>query len=112
MDNVVDNDRAAKYKDDLHLLHSRDVNDELEDASLMLLPPTVEGFVLEKKKWKMLIVDAISDLDQEGVESQVDFKSLVIPEEHEYMLKVLVGTHRSSQPLTSRTSRDSRKFLT
>lgn len=111
MDNVVDNDRAAKYKDDLHLLHSRDVNDELGDEFLMLLPPTIEGFVLEKKKWKMLSVDAISDLNQEGVENPVDFKSLVVPEEHEYMLKALVGTHSSSQSLPSRTSRDSCKFL-
>ncbi|KAM0176166.1 hypothetical protein ACHAPF_005032 [Botrytis cinerea] len=107
VDNVVDNDRAAKYKDDLHLLHSRDVNDELGDEFLMLLPPTIEGFVLEKKKWKMLSVDAISDLNQEGVENPVDFKSLVVPEEHEYMLKALVGTHSSSQSLPSRTSRDS-----
>ncbi|KAF7903937.1 hypothetical protein EAF00_001271 [Botryotinia globosa] len=105
VDNVVDNDRAAKYKDDLHLLHPRNVNDELEDEFLMLLPPTVEGFTLERKIWKMLSVDTISDLKQEGVENPVDFKSLVIPEGHESLLKALVGTHPSSQSLPSRTSR-------
>ncbi|TGO34358.1 hypothetical protein BHYA_0200g00030 [Botrytis hyacinthi] len=112
VDNVIDNDRAAKYKNDLHLLHPRDVNDELEDEFLMLLPPTVEGFVLERKIWKMLSVDTISDLKQEGVESSVGFKSLVIPEGHENLLKVLVGTHPSSQPLPSRMSRDPCKLLT
>ncbi|TGO07885.1 hypothetical protein BTUL_0240g00140 [Botrytis tulipae] len=105
VDNVVDNDRAAKYKDDLHLLHPRDVNDELENEFLTLLPPTVEGFVLERKIWKMLSVDTISDLKQ-GVENPVDFKSLVIPEGHESLLKALVGTHPSSQSLQSRISRD------
>lgn len=112
MDNVVDNDRAAKYKDDLHPLHPRNVNDELEDEFLMLLPPTVEGFVLERKIWKMLSVDTISDLKQEGVENPVDFKSLVIPEGHENLLKALVGMHYSSQSLSSRISKDSCKFLT
>ncbi|KAF7867076.1 uncharacterized protein EAF02_009862 [Botrytis sinoallii] len=106
VDNVVDNDRAAKYKDDIHLLHPRDVNDELEDEFLMLLPPTVEGFVLERKIWKMLSVDTISDLKQEGVENTVDFKSLVIPEGHESLLKALVGTHPSSHSLLSRKSKD------
>ncbi|KAF7926079.1 uncharacterized protein EAE97_010379 [Botrytis byssoidea] len=106
VDNVVDNDRAAKCKDDIHLLHPRDVNDELEDEFLMLLPPTVEGFVLERKTWKMLSVDTISDLKQEGAENPVDFKSLVIPEGHESLLKALVGTHPSSQSLPSRISRD------
>ncbi|TGO20749.1 hypothetical protein BPAE_0268g00030 [Botrytis paeoniae] len=97
VDNVVDNDRAAKHKGDLHLLHPRDVNDELENEFLMLLPPTVEGFILEKKKWKMLSVDTISDLKQEGVENPVDFKALVLPEGHESLLKALVGMHPSSQ---------------
>ncbi|TGO58157.1 hypothetical protein BCON_0058g00400 [Botryotinia convoluta] len=106
VDNVVDNDRSAKYKDDLHLLHPRDVHDELEDEFLMLLPPTVEGFVLEKKIWKMLSVDTISDLKQEGVENPVDFKSLVIPEGHESLLKALVGTHPTSQSLPPRISRN------
>lgn len=112
MDNVVDNDRAAKYKDDVHLLHPRDVTGELEDEFLMLLPPTVEGFVLERKIWKMLSVDTISDLKQEGVENPVDFESLVIPEGHESLLKALVGTHPSSHSLSFRKSRDQCKFLT
>ncbi|KAF5875726.1 putative atpase aaa+ type core protein [Botrytis fragariae] len=106
VDNVVDNDRAAKYKDDMHLLHPCDVNDELEDEFLMLLPPTVEGFVLEKKKWKMLSVDTISDLKQESVDNPVNFKALMVPEGHESLLKALVGTHSSSQSLPSKTSRD------
>ncbi|THV52235.1 hypothetical protein BGAL_0085g00260 [Botrytis galanthina] len=110
VDNVVDNDRAAKYKDDLHLLHPRDVNNELEDEFLVLLPPTVEGFVLERKIWKMLSVDTISDSKQEGVENPVDFESLVIPEGHENLLNALAGMHYSSQSLPSRISKDSSKL--
>ncbi|TGO55305.1 hypothetical protein BOTNAR_0248g00050 [Botryotinia narcissicola] len=112
VDNVVDNNRAAKYKDDMHLLHPRGINDELEDEFLKLLPPTVEGFVLERKIRKMQSVDTISDLKQEGAENPVDFKFLVIPEGHESVLKALVGTHPSSQSLPSRISRDPCKFLT
>ncbi|KAF7957301.1 hypothetical protein EAE96_002888 [Botrytis aclada] len=105
VDNVVDNDRAAKYKSDSHLLHSRDIEDKLEDEFLILLPPTVEGFVLETKTSKMLSVNMISDLKQEFVENPVDFKSLVIPEGHESILKALMGTHPSSRSLPPRRSR-------
>ncbi|KAJ8064241.1 hypothetical protein OCU04_006588 [Sclerotinia nivalis] len=97
MDHVVDNDRAAKYKDDLHLLQPRDVNDELEDDFLMLLPPTIEGFVLEKNAWKMLNIEAIRDVKVEGMMSHVDFKDLVLPEGHESLLKALVRAHPSSK---------------
>ncbi|TGO89940.1 hypothetical protein BPOR_0086g00100 [Botrytis porri] len=107
VDNVVDNDRAAKYKDDLHLLHPRDIHSDLEDKLLMLLSPTVEGFILEKKRWKMLSVDTISDLKQEGVENPLDFRALVIPEGHESLLKALVGTHPSSRSLQPKISRGS-----
>ncbi|KAF7875282.1 hypothetical protein EAF04_002454 [Stromatinia cepivora] len=97
MDHVVDNDRAAKHKHDSHLLQPRDVNDELEDDFLMLLPPTIEGFVLEKKTWKMLNVEAIRDVKVEGMMSHVDFKDLVLPEGHESLLKALVRAHPSSK---------------
>ncbi|KAI9646475.1 hypothetical protein NHQ30_004468 [Ciborinia camelliae] len=110
MDHVVDNDRAAKYKDDLHLLQQRDINDELEDDILMLLPPTIEGFVMEKKTWKMLNVDAISDPKDGEVTKQVDFKDLVLPDEHEGLLKALVMAHPSSQPIPSQKTNKTSKF--
>ncbi|ESZ89544.1 hypothetical protein SBOR_10071 [Sclerotinia borealis F-4128] len=107
VDYVVDNDRAAKYKDDLHLLKPRDINDELGDDHLMLLPPTIEGFVLQKKAWKMLRVDMISDLKELEMTNQVDFKDLVLPAGHEKLLKALVSTHPSSKSWLSQENNKS-----
>lgn len=112
-DHVVDNDRAAKYKDDLHLLQAHGIDDELDHDYLMLLPPTIEGFVLEKKKWKMLNVDAIHDLKEEGEEGmakQIVFEDLVLPEGHESLLKALVGAHPSSNPSNVEVNKRSCKF--
>ncbi|KAB8290003.1 hypothetical protein EYC80_010330 [Monilinia laxa] len=106
-DHVVDNDRATKYKDDLHLLQPHDARDELDDDNLMLLPPVIEGFVLEKKTWNLLTIDDIKDPKEIGVKKQVNFKDIVLPEENEYLLKALVRAHRSSKPLPFKEYRKS-----
>ncbi|RAL64653.1 hypothetical protein DID88_001686 [Monilinia fructigena] len=53
----------------------------------MLLPPIIEGFVLEKKTWNLLTIDGIKDPKERDVKKQVNFKDLVLPEGNEHLLK-------------------------
>lgn len=105
----MDNDRAARYKDDSHLLETRDVDEweKIDDDILMLLPPTIEAFVLEKKTWMMLQVDDI----HEEAPYQVTLKDLVVPEGHENLLKALVGVHCRELNSSVKTRKITSKFM-
>ncbi|PQE11502.1 P-loop containing nucleoside triphosphate hydrolase protein [Rutstroemia sp. NJR-2017a BVV2] len=97
-DYIIDDERAAKYKNDLHLLQVRDSKDEIEDDHYMLLPPTVEAFVLERRQWIRLLVDEVKDIEEMPTRK---FSDLVLPDGYEKLLKAVVKNHSSSKETTS-----------
>jgi hypothetical protein len=97
-DYIIDDQRAAKYKTDLHMLQVRDCKDEIGDDHYMLLPPTVESFVLERRQWISLLVDEVKDIEDMPTKT---FNDLILPDGHEKLLKALVKNHSSSGGTTS-----------
>ena len=102
-DNVIDRQRADKYKQDLNLLSVRDANDDkLTDEHCLLLPPHVRAFVLRERDIFRIYVDLVQDLDGDHGESlktlkkQSGFEDLVLPDGHSDLVEALVRTHRST----------------
>jgi hypothetical protein len=96
-DHVVDNDRAARYKEDLHLLGRRSVDEEISDEHLMLFPAFVKAFVLKEYRQFMLSVDLIQDIDGNSGSSML--ADLVLPEGHADLLQALVKAHPATRNL-------------
>lgn len=103
-DNVVDDDRAIRYKQDQHLLSKRDADDDnLTDDHYMLLPADVNAFVLRERATFSVFVDLVKDLDGDHGESlkalkkQSGFEDLVLPEGHGDLVEALVRSHRSTR---------------
>lgn len=95
-DRSIDDDRTATYKSDSPLLQVHNAKDEIWDDHYMLLPPTVEAFVLERKQWMSLLVDEVEAID---TMQRLRFHNLLIPDGYEKILKALVD-HHSSQKQT------------
>jgi hypothetical protein len=103
-DNVVDKERAVRYKQDQSLLSKRDAGDEnLTDDHYVLLPAAVNAFVLRERDTFGVYVDLVQDLDGDHGESlktlkkQSGFEDLVLPEGHGDLVEALVRTHRSTR---------------
>lgn len=101
---MVDFDRATRFKDDLHLMRVLDTNDaKLTDDHYMLLPDSVDVFVLRERDVFAVYVDQIEDLDgdktgdQDLLKMQSGFGELVLPEGHGELVEALVKTHPSTR---------------
>jgi hypothetical protein len=97
-DYVIDDERATKYKTDLHLLQVRDFKDEIGDDHYMLLPSTVDVFVLDRKQWVKLLVDEVKDIEEMPTRK---FSDLILPDGYEKLLKAVVKNHSSRKETTS-----------
>ncbi|KAI1329293.1 hypothetical protein F5Y16DRAFT_418171 [Xylariaceae sp. FL0255] len=72
---------------------------ELEDPAktfLMLLPTTVPGFDLRRRRWVWLNIDNIEDIDKSDQARARGWEDLVINKEHRELLSSLVQTHTTS----------------
>lgn len=103
-DNVVDKERAVRYKQDQHLLNKRDAGDHnLSEDHYLLMPAAVNAFVLRERCVFGIYVDLVQDLDGDHGESltelkkQSGFEDLVLPEGHGDLVEALVRTHRSTR---------------
>jgi DNA polymerase III delta prime subunit len=103
-DNVVDFDRASRIKQDLHLLQVQDTTDAtLTDDHYMLLPDSVDAFVLRERDIFAVYIENIEDLDgdktgdQEILKKQSGFGELVLPEGHGELVEALVKSHPSTR---------------
>lgn len=93
LDEVIDENRAERYKEDLHVLNIHGRNDDLTNDHFLLLPSTVCAFVLQKRIWVMLSVDLIQDIEVESEETlkkKSGLEDLILPEDYHNILEALI----------------------
>jgi hypothetical protein len=93
LDEVIDENRAARYKEDLHLLNIHGRNDVLTDDHFVLLPSTIGAFVLQKRNWLILSIDLIQDIEVESEEilkKKSGLEDLILPEHYPNILEALI----------------------
>ena len=93
LDEVIDENRAARYKEDIHLLNVHDRNDDLTDDHFVLLPSTIGAFVLQKRNWLILSIDLIQDIEGESEEilkKNSGLEELILPEDYPSILEALI----------------------
>jgi hypothetical protein len=92
LDEVIDENRAARYKEDLHLLNIHGRNDDLTDDHFLLLPSTIGAFVLQKRNWVTLSIDLIQDIEVESEETlkKSGLEDLILPEDYPNILEALI----------------------
>jgi hypothetical protein len=96
LDGVIDEGRAARYKEDIHLLNVYDRNDDITDDHFVLLPSTIGAYVLQKRNWLILSVDHIQDVEGESeknleiLKKKSGLEDLILPEDYPNVLEALI----------------------
>ncbi|KAI0556067.1 hypothetical protein F4679DRAFT_520938 [Xylaria curta] len=87
---VLENYETLKQRGSAGRKHFRHIMEDMD--MVRLLPGTVPGFALRNRKWALLDINLLQEVEQNS-----EWENLFLPHGHQELVQALVGTHTSDK---------------
>jgi hypothetical protein len=101
--NTALRDRLKSYYDDIGPDESGEWPN-FEDTQLIICPPRVQGYALEKKSWVQMLVDKVKVIKE--TKDETAFSRLLLPDDADGRMKILIQSlvqYHASASMDKRT---------